>query len=167
MTVAPLITASLILFAGVIDDLRSRKVHNWLFLSCTALAVIVNFIFYGVSGLNTSLIGFVAGMLALLPLVLAKVVGAGDMKLFAAFGATVGWSAVIDVTIFSLIWGALFGLIQVAVKGQLKETIQNLITLVSTASKKEKNTIELHKMPFTIAIFVGWLSHLVLHRGVL
>ena len=58
-----LATASLILFAGVIDDLRSRKVHNWLFLACTAIAVLVNVGVGGWSGLNTAFLGFVAGFL--------------------------------------------------------------------------------------------------------
>jgi prepilin peptidase CpaA len=165
MIAAPLVTASLILFAGVIDDLRSRKVHNWLFLGCTALAVIVNFSIGGWSGLNTALLGFVAGFLILLPLVLLKIIGAGDMKLFAAFGAIAGWSAVINVAILSLIWGAIFGIVQVAVKGQLMVMVKNMLAIASM--KKDRSTIELHKMPFTIAIFMGWLSFLVLQRGVL
>src|SRR4051812_27750863 len=105
---ASLVTASAILLAGVVDDLRSRKVHNKLFIVCAVAAVLVNFAFHGLGGLNTALLGFVAGFLVLLPLVLMKVIGAGDMKLFAAFGAMVGWSAVIDVAVLALVWGAIF-----------------------------------------------------------
>lgn len=159
---APVVTATLILFAGVVDDLRSRKVHNWLFLTCTAVAIIFEFSQSGLAGLNHAFLGFIAGLLALLPLVLAKVIGAGDMKLFAAFGAVVGWSIIIDVAILSLVWGAVFGLIQVAVKGQLVATFKNMFALISM---KDRKSIQLHKMPFTIAIFFAWLSHLVLHKG--
>lgn len=158
MSTLPLITATLILVAGVIDDFRSRKVHNWLFGVCTAAAVLASVSSAGLAGLNTAFLGFVAGLAAMLPLVLLHVVGAGDMKLLAAFGAAAGWNAAIDVAILSLIWGALFGVLQVVLKGQLVATLKNM---VSIASFKERRTIELHRMPFTAAMLVGWFSHLV------
>lgn len=159
-----LVTASAILLVGVIDDLRTRKFHNWLFITCTVVAFAVSFYAGSWPGLNSAVLGFVAGFLIVLPLVRMKMLGAGDMKLLAAFGAMVGWSVVIDVAILSLIWGAIFGLIQVITKGQLKATLQNMATIASM--KKERTDLQLHKIPFTIAFAVGWLSHLVLHRGV-
>lgn len=122
MSFVSLITATSILLAGVIDDLRSRKVHNWLFLACATVAIAVAVATGGFAGLNIALIGFVAGIVTLLPLVLLKVIGAGDMKLFAAFGAAVGWSTTFDVAVWAFIWGAIFGVVQVALKGQLKTT---------------------------------------------
>lgn len=163
MSAIPLITATLILLAGVVDDLRSRKVHNWLFLACAAIAALVSVSMEGLGGLSTATIGFLAGLGVLLPLVLLKVVGAGDMKLFAAFGAAAGANAVITVAVFSLIWGALFGVIQVVMKGQLMSTLRNMVAI---ASMKDRTRLELHKIPFTVAIFVGWLTYLV-NRGVI
>lgn len=163
MSALSLITATSILLAGVIDDLRSKKVHNWLFLACAALAISVGVATAGFAGFNIAMIGFVSGIVALLPLVLLKVIGAGDMKLFAAFGAAVGWGTTFDVAIWALLWGAIFGLVQVAIKGQLKATLLNVLTI---AQFKDRKGLELHKIPFTVALFMGWLTDLV-HRGVL
>ena len=156
----PFAVASLILVAGVVDDLRSKKVHNWLFLTCTAIAVVTGVIHSGLVGLNFALLGFLAGLLTLLPFVLLKIIGAGDMKLFAAFGAVAGWSTTVDVAIFALIWGALFGIVTVIVKGQFKATVQNMLAI---AGMKDHTQLMLHKMPFTVALLMGWLSHLTLH----
>ncbi len=163
MNSVSLITATLILIAGVIDDMRSRKVHNWLFLICAASALVGATVTDGFAGFNLALIGFFAGFVILLPLVLLKIIGAGDMKLFSAFGAAVGWSTTFDVAVWALIWGAAFGVLQVALKGQLKATLQNMIAI---AQFKDRQNLILHKIPFTIALLMGWLTDLV-HRGVL
>lgn len=163
MNALTLITASLILLAGVIDDLRSKKVHNWLFIACTLIALIVAVATRGLGGLNDALLGFVAGIATLLPLVLLKVIGAGDMKLMAAFGAVVGWSVTVDVAVLSLLWGAIFGLVQVTLKGQLKATAQNMMQI---AQMKDRSTLTLHKLPYTIALLMSWLTNLV-YQGVL
>jgi len=154
------ITATLILIAGVIDDLRSRKVHNQLFLGAAAVAFIVATITGGVAGFASAVIGFIAGIAILLPLVLMGVIGAGDMKLLGAFGALVGWSAVIEVAILSLIWGALFGLLHVILQGQLMATLGNMIAVVS-GSKEQREKLQLHKIPFTVGLLLGWMTYLV------
>jgi prepilin peptidase CpaA len=163
MSSVSLITATLILIAGVIDDLRSKKVHNWLFLLCALLALAGATVTGGFAGFNLALIGFFAGLVILMPLVLLKVIGAGDMKLFAAFGAAVGWNTTFDVAVWALIWGAIFGVVQVTLRGQLKATLQNMIAI---AQLRDRQTLTLHKIPFTIALLMGWLTDLV-RRGVL
>lgn len=155
----PAFAASAILLAGVIDDLRSRKVHNWLFLSCAAFALVVALATGGWAGLSNGVLGFMAGVAVFPPLVLAKMVGAGDMKLLAAFGILAGWSAVLSVAVYALLWGVLFGVIQVIVKGQGKVLINNMLSIVVL---KDRQNLVLHKIPFTIALLVGWMTHLVL-----
>ena len=159
MNTLPAITATVIFLAGVIDDLRSRKFHNWLFLTATAVAFTVMGVSDGWQGLLNGLAGFTAGMIVLLPLVLIKALGAGDMKLLAAAGTLLGWSVVIDVAIYSFVWGALFGLLQVILKRQLRTTVLNMIAILTRKSKTQ--AIELHTVPFTVGLFLGWLTHLV------
>jgi prepilin peptidase CpaA len=157
------VAATAILVAGVTDDLRSRKFHNWLFLVCTGVAFAVVLVSDGIWGLPLALLGFAAGILVLLPLVLAGVIGAGDMKLMAAFGIAAGWESVFPVALFSLFWGALFGLIQVTLGGHLKTLLKNI---GSIAMGRGREDVKLHKIPFTVAIAIGWLTHLV-YAGVL
>lgn len=161
MSTLPIVTATLILIAGAVDDLRSRKVHNELFLACTAIAVAVTVLMGGLSGLASAGAGFAAGLAVLLPFVLMKMIGAGDMKLLAAAGAVVGWSAVIDIGIYSLFWGAVFGVLQVVLKGQWRATLNNMVAIATFKAKQSEQPLELHRMPFTIALLLGWFSHLV------
>src|SRR5687768_5345683 len=93
---APIVTASAILIAGVIDDFRTRKVHNRLFLACSAIALVVVAAAGGIAAVPTAIFGFLAGLAIFLPLVLIKAIGAGDMKLLAAFGIAAGPSAVVS-----------------------------------------------------------------------
>jgi prepilin peptidase CpaA len=157
-SIAPTLVATLILATGVVDDFLVRKFHNWLFLTCLAVALITSVLLGGWQGLNSAVIGFIAGLACMLPLVLMGIVGAGDMKLLAAFGTVAGWSATVNVAVYSLIWGAVFGVFQVLLNKQFASTIKNM---VSIASFKERQTLQLHKMPFTAALIVGWLTHLV------
>ena len=159
----PILTATAILLSGVVDDFRSKKFHNWLFLTCTAVAFAVIVLLNGLGGLLTGTIGFIAGFALLLPLVLLGIVGAGDMKLVAAFGVIAGWEAVLAVTIFSFIWGALFGVIRTILSGHIKTLATNMVAIVQM---KDRKTLVLQKIRFTAAIFLGWLTHLV-YRGVL
>jgi prepilin peptidase CpaA len=152
-----------ILVAGVIDDLRTRKFHNWLFLACSALALLTVLIVNGWSGVYLSALGFAAGIAILLPVVLAGVIGAGDMKLLAAFGIVAGWNTVFSVAVMSLIWGAIFGIVKMAVSGQLKALVSNMLAIVTL---KKREQLELHKIPYTIALLMGWLSYLV-YQGLL
>lgn len=150
--------ATLILVAGVIDDLRTRKFHNWLFLTCSAIAIVVSLITGGVGSLPFALMGFGAGIVVLLPFVLLNMVGAGDMKLLAAFGILAGASTVIWVIIASFVWGSIFGLVKVIASGQGRVLMLNMYSIVSF---KKREQIEVHRMPFAFAILMGWLSFLV------
>jgi prepilin peptidase CpaA len=155
----PIIASSGFLIAGVIDDLRSRKFHNWLFLTCVAIGVVIALVTGGVHGFPMALLGFTAGLAVFLPAVLLNIIGAGDMKLMAAFGLVAGWDAVLSVAVLSLIWGALFGVVAVIVRGHLKLLVYNMISIVII---RERKSLELQKIPFTIAMLMGWLCHLVL-----
>jgi prepilin peptidase CpaA len=152
------LTQAAILCAGVVDDLRSRKFHNWLFLTCCGVALVVVLIAQGWTALYLSALGFGAGIVVLLPLVLLKMVGAGDMKLMAAFGIVAGWNTVVDVAILALVWGAIFGVVRIVIDGQLKVLASNMMSIVTM---KKQEGIQLHQIPYSVALFVGWLSHLV------
>ncbi len=162
-TLVPIAVSSAILVAGVVDDLRSRKFHNWLFLTCAAIAVIAVVVMNGPAGMLMGLLGFAAGFALLTPLVLMRVIGAGDMKLLAAFGIVAGWEAVLTVSIAALLWGAVFGLVRTMLRGEIKTLASNMFSI---AVLKERQGLTLQTMPFTVAILMGWLTHLVI-TGVL
>jgi prepilin peptidase CpaA len=151
-------TEAIILSLGVIDDLRSRKFHNSLFLFSCAIALIIVLTTQGFAGLYLSVFGFGAGIIVFLPLVLMGMVGAGDMKLVAAFGIIAGWNAVLTVTLYSLAWGAALGLVKSILSGHLKILLRNIVSVLSL---QPREALQLQKIPYAVALFVGWLSYLV------
>jgi Flp pilus assembly protein protease CpaA len=153
MTLA-LAIPTIILALGVADDLRSRKVHNELVLACFGLAAAFCLYDGGAAGLLTGLMGLGAAAMLTLPLVLFGVLGAGDMKIFMAFGMAVTWDAVIGTGFGSLIWGAVFGIFRAMLSGELKLLMQNMIHVAM-----KKPAVELHRIPYTVALFMGWATY--------
>lgn len=149
------VVPSVILLAGVVDDLRSRKVHNELVLACLFVAAAYTFYAGGLAGLGTGLLGMGAALFMTLPLVLFGILGAGDLKLFLAFGLATSWSTAVYVGIAALIWGAIFGVFRAAAGGELKALFANTMNLAS-----RKPAGELHRIPYTIALLMGWLTYL-------
>ena len=151
--------ASLILAAGVVDDLRSRKVHNWLAVLCLVIGLASSVYFEGWYGLQTGMLSAAVALAVSAPLFIFKIVGGGDIKLFVAFAASVSWTAALMTGFYSLIWGAIFGLLAALFQKQGSALFNNLMTL--TIQRKSEG-LSLHKIPFTVALLVGWLTTLKL-----
>jgi prepilin peptidase CpaA len=145
-----------ILVAAVISDLRSRKFPNSLFLFSTAASLITVIAVSGWAGLPSALLGFLAGVALMLPLVLAKMVGAGDLKLLAAFGILAGASATTNVAIYGMLWAGVFGLASVIFRGQIKTLWANLVAIVLL---KQREGLKYHHIPLTVGFLFGWMSY--------
>lgn len=160
---AKVAVATAIMIWAVIEDLRTRKFSNRTFMIATAIALITAISVGGPRELISSTLGFGAGIIFFLPLVLTRIVGAGDMKLMAAVGILAGWDAVLWTGVYGLVWASLFGIAQILAKGEGRTLVHNLTTL---AVSRSKSGLSLHHIPFTAPLLLGWLSHLVL-TGVL
>lgn len=156
------VVPSLILITGVVDDLRSRKVHNSLVIGLFGAAALSQFAQFGVPGLQQGAMGATAALLGCLPLVLARIVGAGDMKLLVAFGMATTWPATLTVLVWSLIWGAVLGLVRATVAGDMGRLLTSTY-LLTTKTKPAEAT--LHKIPYTNALLFGWMSYLAITRN--
>lgn len=111
-------------------DLTRRKVYNiqvalglvlGLILACANLTDVtpVHWIF-----------GVVTAFLCLMPFYLVKGMAAGDVKLMMAIGGLVGYPHILDVIIFTFLFGGLFALVWVVRMGQLKRMLINLKWIV-------------------------------------
>lgn len=156
-----LLVPTSILLAGVIDDLKSRKVHNWLVLIAMVIALIFQIYSGGWEATKWGLLGSVTAFFLCLPLVLTKMLGAGDMKLLMAFGLATNIASVIGVTVLSLIWGALLGILQAVLRGEIKALLINTIKI---AGMRKIQTTEYHRVPYTVALFFGWLTQVTLNQ---
>jgi prepilin peptidase CpaA len=155
--VGSILIPTLILLSGVIDDLRSRKVHNKLVLILSGLALIAVVAMWGFHGLLYSLIAVLTVIALCVPLVLTGVMGAGDMKLLMAFAIATSWNSVLWVLVYSLVWGALLGVFSAVLRGQGRLL---LASTMSVALFRKQSQFPLHKIPYTIALFFGWLTEL-------
>lgn len=152
-------TATIILIAGMVDDFRSRKVHNVLVLALIAVAILVSFF---TRDLSTSMAGVSALAFALaitVPLYILGVWGAGDVKLFAVFAFAVNPTAMFWTLIYSFFWGSFFGVARAAIQGQLPMLVRNTY---KTISRQKAVQQELQKIPYTFALLLGWFTFITM-----
>ncbi len=153
---------SLILLTGVVDDILTKKVHNKIFVATMILAVAYCLIAGGLPQLGVGLMSMLTAFVILLPMVVLKILGAGDLKIMLAFGLATAWQDVLSVVFFSFIWAVIFGLVKATLDGKLVSIFKNVRNLLS---KKEVESASLHRIPYTVPLFFGWMSHLVVNNG--
>lgn len=107
-----------VLFFGLLAvacafDIRTRRIPNWL-VSVLALSGIIVTVATApriTTGLAASLGGLMVGLLIWLPSWLFKLLGAGDVKMFAAAGAWLGMRGAFEGAIFAAFAGGVLALI--------------------------------------------------------
>jgi prepilin peptidase CpaA len=91
--------------AAAVYDLRTRRLPNALTFGAAGLALAVQFAVAGWHGLAVALAGWALGLVLFFPVYALGGMGAGDVKLLAAFGAWLGpWGA-----LWTAFYGALAG----------------------------------------------------------
>lgn len=154
---------SLILIGAVITDLRTKKVFNWFVVVSFFLALANSTYFFGATeGLKLGLLGAGMGLVMTLPLFMARVLGGGDVKLIIALGAATSYSTIMNVVFGSFVWAALIGVIYATLNGTVK--ILALNTLAVLKGQKPE-PVQLHHLPFSVALFFAWISHLVVIKA--
>ncbi|OMF38909.1 hypothetical protein BK133_00710 [Paenibacillus sp. FSL H8-0548] len=105
-----LVAAGLFLAIAFIVDIRKQIIPNWLTAASFAAAIVYHAVLGGMEGITAALIGAAAGFFPLLLLHLAKGIGAGDVKLFAALGAWLGVWTVLQVLLYSILYAGAIGI---------------------------------------------------------
>lgn len=131
------------------DDLKFKKVHNvlilgFLIVSLSFLAFTGGFAMFQIKSLAIA-------VFATMPLVYARILGAGDFKLYLVLALFFTPTIFTNLLILSLFWNALAGSIKYSV---------NLVT-------KSSNKKEALSFPFTLGILLAWLSLAYLPPGAL
>jgi len=153
-----LLVPTLVLVSGVVDDLRARKVHNWLILTLLVLTISSMFYLGGFSALQTGGVSLLVALGCCLPLVFTKILGAGDMKLLMVFGIAVDPMTIFWVLVYSFFWGGLLGVFQAILKKDGLVLLKNTFSILQGGQSFDKS--KLHKVPFTVALLFGWLTQL-------
>lgn len=136
-----------LLAASVASDLKTRKVRNYLILLFFAMSIAYFAAVTSFSLIQLQNIGIV--LLACLPLVYFRALGAADFKLLLVVCLFLSPSQLYSLMFLSLFWNA--------VSGSLK-------FLVNKFTKSQTNK-EALKFPFTFGILLAWFSLDYIPRG--
>ncbi len=152
------IVATFVLTVGFVDDLRSRKVHNSVVLALLSATIVISLYARGIEGSLTGVTAFLLALVITIPLFTLRVIGGGDVKLFAVFALALEPMSTFWTLIYSVIWGAVFGLVHVSLHRQLPTLVRNTLRTVSSRHKVQAQ--ELQKIPYTFAYLLGWFTQL-------
>lgn len=157
----------LILIISMVQDLKLKKVKNWLILIGLLLGLFSRVWLLGARGLGLFFLGTSIPIALLFLLFLFRVMGAGDIKLLSVVGGFLGPSSVLQCIILTFLIGAIFALIKVIRKQNLVYRLQNLAKYLSKFMKTKK--IEAYYtledgtdciIPFTVPIFLSVIINL-------
>lgn len=107
-----------ILALALYYDLRENKIKNLLTLPAAFVGLGLNFWDQGWNGLLASVQGWLIPTLLLFVLYYINVMGAGDIKLFAALGAIMGLSFALESFVYTVFIGGVIAVVLLVVRGQ-------------------------------------------------
>ena len=157
------------LLAAVWWDFRARRIPNWLVLSGAIYGLCWNLLAPGGLGFVPAALGLMFGLVLLLPMYLARAMGAGDVKLMAMAGAFLGPADVLGAALGTLLAGGVLAVAFALHAGKLRRLAANLqFMLLDSASRwyarKPPQPGDLPgpvgHLPFALAIAFGTLGYL-------
>ncbi len=156
-------TAAAVAIGAAVQDLRTKKIPDWLTGSGFVIGFLMHLILGGfVQVAGAVLAGLVSGLLFLV-LYLAGGMGLSDVKLIAATGCIVGISSIKDVLLASVFLGSILSLALAAKHGMVRKTIRNVFILLAhhtehgLVAHPELNgsSPEALRLPFALPIALG------------
>lgn len=96
-------------------DWKFQKIYNKWTLPSIGLGLLMNLLLWGIHGLRDSVLGLLLGTLLFFLFVL-RTLKAGDVKLFMALGAILGWRRNLRIIVGSILLGGAAGVILMLIK---------------------------------------------------
>lgn len=134
---------------ALVTDVRHRRIPNWLTASTLVIGLVANTALHGIDGAVSSLAGAGLGLAILLPFYVFRTMGAGDVKLLAAFGAVLGPQMLISVAVYASIIGGIQSLIILRRLGRVSMTLHQLFVMRVLPSASGA------KAPYAVALASG------------
>ena len=130
---------------GAVIDLITRRIPNLVSLVTAVVGVVLAAT--GVTDISVALsvLGFVAGMLIMLPGHAVGATGAGDVKLFAAVGAVIGVERMPAAFLFTALAGGVAAIAFAIGQGRLTMTLRRTLRLLRAPSDA-KSEIASHRL---------------------
>ena len=153
-----------LLVAGCISDMRTRKIPNALVLAILATGWLFAFASSDVWGaIGASLAGTAVGFAIWIVFYLVGVIGAGDVKFFAAAGAWLGPGATWRAAVIAAIAGGVLAVIFLVRERRLTEVLRRTALAASTGSLAEipeqmvVPDAKHRPLPYGVALAIGAL----------
>ena len=124
------ISALLLTLFSAISDIRTYKVPNILLIIFAAAGLAEQWIFFGRKGLLNAAGAVLLVFLLVGWLFLFRMLGAGDIKLFAVCGIYTGAKSVLYLMLFSFVFAGIYALVKLAGNGSLAERFRTLADYV-------------------------------------
>jgi len=156
----PLTVAAVLLSAGggAAVDLHTRRVPNRLTLGAALLGLAAAILGLGAMSPASALLGFVVGLVLMLPGHLFGGTGGGDVKLMAALGMWLGAPLIVKAFLYSAIAGGLITLVVATRRGRVGATFAGAARLVSSpaSARREVGAADRdNRFPYAPAIAAG------------
>lgn len=109
----------ILLFTAAFFDVKEKRIPNFLTFPAILTGLILNIIMNGLNGLIFSFYGFFIGLAVFFIPFAIGLMGAGDVKLMAAIGASMGCKFTVLSTLFSAIAGVIVVFVYLLYKKKL------------------------------------------------
>lgn len=174
---------TLLLLLAAWQDIRQYRIKNALVITGALLGVLLHTLLPTNLSFFDALLGWLMGLLVLLPLYLLRAMGAGDVKLMAMVGAFLGPEATLTTLLYVLVTGGVLSVCIALLRSKLGQLFLSVRILISefmtnlmTAKSKRKVPLSASlsvgerledsaKMPYGVAIAAGTFVFLFVHQS--
>jgi len=116
----------LLLTFTVISDIKISKIKNYHVLPAALSGIIINTYFYGVEGAKASIAGLLIPVILLGIFFYMGLLGAGDIKLYSAIGALLGWEAGLFIIGYSMLVAGAAAFVKLLGTGEIAKSFRGL-----------------------------------------
>jgi prepilin peptidase CpaA len=149
LSTLPVVVAVIAASIGLVTDLRSRRIPNWLTASALVAGVGINLWVAGAEGASLALAGAAIGFALLIPFYFVRAIGAGDVKLLAAMGALLGPHSLLVTAAAGALVGGFMSIIILARRGRLPIAVHQMFVMRTVPTPSGA------KAPYAVAIASG------------
>lgn len=153
----------LLVSTSLFSDIKQYKIKNKMILTFIIVGLGTNIYYSGLVGAKDSIEGMLIPFFVLILIFAARMLGAGDIKLFCAMGSIMGVNYIVNNMIYTLLCGGVITLVLMLRRGILIKRLKyafayffNFIFQKSIVPYADFSSLsEKEKFRFTYAIAVG------------
>lgn len=157
------IEVTILVLLAAICDIKTYRISNTITYPFMLIGLVTNICAAGLNGAASSLLGALLPTAILFIFFALRMLGAGDIKLFASIGAIAGTSFVLNTIVYSFIAGGIIALCVIISRKNVKQRLLHLLRYIKTSIitfslqpyTDFQNKSDNAKFHFTYAIIIG------------